>query len=380
MIAFQGNMCYDNLVSGGNFMNVHIKTQERNYGIDLLRLVSALYVLVLHVLIHGGLYGATTADTHQNYLCRFLVIFCFPTIDIFGLISGYVGYRDTEKSASLSGYLYLWFGVVFYSVAMCAVYMILFPGSATWTDFLSMFFPLNKNLYWYFSAYSLVYFLSPLLNKFVSTTPDNTLKKYFFLIFFVVVPLEFANDAFAMADGYSAMWLLILYLMGAIMKKTGLFSRISSIVLILGILAFDFAYFYLGTRYTYINHFIFNFSLEPSRTHVMPLYLASAIAHVLVFSRMRFHPILQKVIAFAASAAFFIYIVNVQNTFWVHFMMNRFAHWAYSSAAGLLVRTGGFALVFMTAVVVIDYIRRKLFCLLGVQKWCKKISRLLWFR
>ena len=111
---------------------------QRNYGIDLLRLVAAFYVIVLHTVNQGGIYEACDSLSYQNNLCRLLMIFSICAVNIFGIISGYVGYRDTKSSASLSGYLTLWFSVVFYSVIICAVYMFLLPGYVTVNDLIQM--------------------------------------------------------------------------------------------------------------------------------------------------------------------------------------------------------------------------------------------------
>lgn len=355
-------------------MNTHEKNQQRNYGIDLLRLVAAFYVVVLHVMCQGGLYGATALYSYQNYIARLLLIFCFCAVNIFGIISGYVGYRETEKPASLSGFLQLWLSVVFYGAVICGGYMLFHPGTASWQDLVSMFFPLTKNLYWYFSAYSLVYFLGPYLNRFLRSASDAALKRCFFLICFVIVPLECLKSAFSMAGGYSALWLLILYLLGGIMKKTGIGSHISSAIAALSILMLDLASFYLGIRLPETRFFIFDITFEVSFSHITPVYLASAILHVILFSRLRFRPWIQKLIAFAAPAAFYIYIANVQDTFWKHFMTNRFIPWASGSPAGILVRTVAFSAVFVMAVILADPFRRKLFRLLGVKAWCQKLS------
>ena len=64
---------------------------ERNYGIDLLRLVSMFLVVLLHATAiprRNAEAGTIIYDT--VYLLRTL---SFPCVDIFAIISGYVGWK-----------------------------------------------------------------------------------------------------------------------------------------------------------------------------------------------------------------------------------------------------------------------------------------------
>lgn len=350
---------------------------QRNYGIDLLRLIAAFYVVLLHVLYQGGLFDAVTPYSFQDYICRMILIFSFCAVNIFGIISGYVGYRETNSIGSFSNYLTLWLTVVFYGVVITLAFMFISPGVVTGRDLCSVFFPLTKGLYWYFSAYTLVFFVTPYLNRIICQMSDKSLRRVFCLICFVIVPIEYMGKSFGMADGYSAMWLINLYLVGAIIKKTGIGCNISSFTAILAICAINIILFYLNLKTPNMSFFIFHFCFELNYSYITPFYLASAFFHFILFSRFKFHRFGQALISFAAPAAFSVYIANVQESFWVYYMKDRFAHWAASSPAGLLVRVVGFSIVFVLIVVLVDYFRRKLFQLLRVRHWGKNISRVL---
>lgn len=378
ILAFSPGICYDNFdFFGGVVLYTQRNVRQRNYGIDLLKLVAAFYVVLLHTMIQGGVYPATVPYSYQHYVCRLILMCSFCSVNIFGIVSGYVGYRTEEKPASLTGYLQLWCSVVFYGILVCGIYMVILPEAVTWLDLVTMCFPLSKNLYWYFSAYTLVYFVSPYLNTILNLSSDKTLKKWFFLICLVIVPLEYLKEAFSLAGGYSAMWLLILYLLGAIMKKTGIGSRIPAAAAIVFIIILNFCCFLFSIVLPHVRIFIFDLSFELSLSYVTPFYVASAIAYVIAFSRFRFRPILQKIIAAAAPASLFIYIVNVQRDFWTYFMENRFTSWASGSPAGVAARTIVFSAAFVLAVVFLDIFRRKLFRLLGVQALCQRLSGFL---
>lgn len=347
---------------------------QRNYGIDLLRLVAAFYVIILHTLNYGGVYHAAAPNSYQELLCRFLLVVSFCAVNIFGIISGYVGYREPLKNISYSGYLPLWLTVVFYYLLFCAIYWFILPEAVTVRDLAMAFTPVTSDLHWYFSAYTVVYFFSPFLNRLLYASSEKELKLLFLLICFVLVTVEYIGHPFAFEGGYSAIWLLLLYLVGGIMKKTGIGSRLPASAAFFLIIVIDICFFYIGLKRPALTVFLFELSLDVRYSYVMPVYVATALLHVILFSKLTFCTALQKIIKFSAPAAFSVYIANTTPLFWDNFMPNRFAPWGTCSPAGILVRTLVFAFVYVAAVIIVDFFRQKLFCLLGVQKWVRKRS------
>ncbi len=112
-------------------------------------------------------------------------------------------------------------------------------------------------------------------------------------------------------------------------------------------------------------------------TYISPFFLAAAILHVLVFAKMHIPICIQKIISFAAPAAFAVYIVNVQECIWVYFMKDRFIHWSAGSPAGIIVRTCSFALLFILAVVLSDFCKRRLFHFLKISHCLQKLENAL---
>lgn len=351
-----------------------VSVSQRNYGIDLLRLVAAFYVIILHTINQGGIYEATADYSYQNLISRMLLIVSYCAVNIFGLISGYVGYREPLKKTSYAGYLPLWLTVVFYGVMYAGVYMILIPGAVTSQTLLQAFFPVTCNLYWYFSSYSLVFLFAPFLNKIIYHSSERELRQLFFLIIGMIAVIEFVNNSFDMDHGYSAHWLILLYLLGGIMKKNGIGNNLSIPAALGGILVLDIGFLLIGLKYPELPLLVFTLNFNFLRTYITPFYLGAAILHVILFSKFRFPGWINKVIAFAAPAAFSVYIVNTNPLFWVHFMEDRFVSWAGGSPVGIAGRTILFSLGFVLAVVIIDFFRQQLFRLLGVHTWAKKLS------
>lgn len=69
---------------------------ERNYGIDTLRLIAMLGIVILHVLSHGG--GIRNTAENNYWISTLLRIIVFPAVNCYGIISGYVCYREDEKN------------------------------------------------------------------------------------------------------------------------------------------------------------------------------------------------------------------------------------------------------------------------------------------
>lgn len=81
--------------------NLIDRNSGRNYGIDLLRIVAMMMIPLLHVLGHGGILGTLTPlETHYE-IAWFLEIACYCAVNVYALISGYVGYGRKQKYANL---------------------------------------------------------------------------------------------------------------------------------------------------------------------------------------------------------------------------------------------------------------------------------------
>lgn len=347
----------------------------RNSGIDLLRILAAFYVIVIHSVEQGGILGATEIRSYQFYACQALSAVSFCAVNIFGLISGYVGYSETEKPLNIAGYITLWLEVVFYGAAIALIWRILQPGSVTPAEIIAMCFPLKNSLYWYFSAYTGVFFLSPLMNSGVRHCSRRTLLGLLIGIVLVFSPLETLSGCFSANGGYSTLWLLLLYIVGAIMKKYRIGEKLHPMAVLGCFLVTEGCIFLLGCADpTVLGWRPDAFSLPLSK-YTFPLYLIAAMLLLVLFARFTFPGVIRKLIAFAAPGSFAVYLVNVQRQVWLLGMQGRFRHWAASSPVGILVKVLAFSLAFTAAVLVIDYFRQRLFRLLPIRTVLERLNR-----
>ena len=99
-------------------------TSSRNYGIDLLRIVSMLMVVILHVLGQGGVLK-TSAPLSVGYeIAWFLEIMCYCAVNCYALISGYVGVGSKFKYSNIVN---IWLQVIWYSVGIAFVAALVSP-------------------------------------------------------------------------------------------------------------------------------------------------------------------------------------------------------------------------------------------------------------
>ena len=89
--------------------------KDRNYGIDLLRLVLMYMVCILHVLGHGGVLNAVTPGTAKYIVYWLLEIISYCAVDAFALISGYTS--KLQPHQKYDKIVNMWFQVFFYSIA-----------------------------------------------------------------------------------------------------------------------------------------------------------------------------------------------------------------------------------------------------------------------
>ena len=345
-------------------LHVSSTPPRRNIGIDLLRVVAAFYVLVLHILLQGGILGACRLGSYQQLISKALFLWCFCAVNLFGIISGYVGYTNEERPFRLAGYVRLWLEVVFYNVFFTLLTLWWNPGIAEPKDLLQAFFPVMSKAHWYFSSYTYLFFLIPILNAGIRHCDNGLLRLLFCLILLMLVPMEAMSGTMDSSGGYTAIWLVFLYVIGAILKKTELLSRLPTAALLAAIPALTLVSYILNTHYFWLELPGFRFDNTVTEKYVFPCHVFSAVAYVLLFARLRFGKLAQRLIALAAPGAFAVYLINTQRFVWDEYMYDHFVSWAGHSPVGIVLWVVLAALGFTLVSLAIDWLRQWLFRLL----------------
>lgn len=183
-------------------------------------MLAMFMVVVLHILNLGGVLNASTRFTSQYEAGWLLESAAFCAVDVFALVSGYVWVSAKYRYRNI---IELWLQVLFYTISITVLFWFFVPSSVSLLEWVKAFFPVMFNQYWYFSSYFALFLFIPLLNLILAKMEKTQLKigLGMILLFFSGVQTLFYSDAFGTNDGYSAIWLMILYLVGGYIRKYG---------------------------------------------------------------------------------------------------------------------------------------------------------------
>lgn len=347
---------------------------KRNYGIDLLRIVSMLMVVILHILGQGGVLKSSQILSSQYEVACFLEMACYCAVNCYALISGYVG---VDSKFKLSNIAYIWLQVIFYSVGIAALFAYFIPEVYI-NDVFEGFLPVTKNLYWYFTAYFCIFFFMPFFNKAIQNMSEKQLKYIgvcIFIIFSIMQTLA-KREVFYTNCGYSALWLALLYVLGGIIKKTEFLSKVKNYWLAL--------IYLLCIVITWVEKYVIDYlnqasPVEPERvgwlvSYISPTILISAIVLVVLFSKIKTGNVSAKLIAFFAPLSFGVYLIHVQKHIWIYVMKERFIWLAEYNATVIILAVLGYAVAIFLACIVIEFVRDLLFKLLKIKQSLQKIE------
>lgn len=350
---------------------------ERNYGIDLLRIISMFFVVILHCLGQGGILQSVATNSIQYKFAWFIEICAYCAVNIFALISGYVSYTDKEKKVKYSNYINIWLQIVFYGLLVTLIFDIINPLLVSTKDYLIVLFPFTNNLYWYFTAYTGLFAIIPFLNNGIRSCSNKTMKKVFIIIITFFSIINIVTNSFNLNGGYSFVWLVLLYILGASIKKCNIGKNLKNYQCIIAVLCLCFiTYLYkiYGLKISILNLKITrNFLVS----YTSPTILAIAILYVINFSKLKFNNFSKRIIKFAAPSAFTIYILNNHRLIWDHIMENLFVNISNQSIIKIFICITGFASLFVIISILLDKIRILLFNKIHIKTLVDKIDNLL---
>ncbi|MBQ8835468.1 MAG: acyltransferase [Oscillospiraceae bacterium] len=349
--------------------------QERNMGIDVLRAVAMFFVICQHILVQGSVTAAAEVGSGKYYFMQFLQVLVYCAVNIYGLTTGYLLCR---KPFRLSRLVKLWLTTVFWSVAVSCVFFVLVPESRTFSEMVSMFLPILRGRYWFFTAYFVVMLVSPVLNVVIQNLSRRQFQLLFaalFLIFGVVPICSLGYDVLRITTGHHFSWMIVLYLIGGYLRvyppavpvpKKHLWLLgywISAAVHLLYILAVNLA----G-----LNSFT-NLML----TYPSPLILAEAICLLQYCKDLPLKPdgLPGKLVRFIAPGVYSVYVIHVHPlVFWNKNIISAFRAWDSWNGIQVLGAILLTAFAVFTVCILLDALRQRLFRLLHIDQLAEKLS------
>ena len=345
--------------------------KEKNYGIELLRILAILFVLILHILGRGWIYPYTgssivTSEHAGNYAAAWtLEAAAFGAVDLVALISGFVGLYSSFR---FKKWLRLWVLVVFWGVFEFFLFdkcVFLFQGFndllrliiptvqptveryvATWDNYKDVIFTIGTKQFWYFNMYTLLFVFMPVLNEGLKKLGKRQLAVMSFVLFAAASVYKTAlnKDLFVMGGGYSAMWLIIMYVIGATAKKyydDGF--RPSKILCALGF----FVCVGISVGFRFWFDYLYSIHPEEEKYHELndilisytgPFVIIGCVLLLLLFMQINLRTKAgKKITLFFSAASFGIYIIHVHTAIWDNFLQGRFREYAYEPTWKMLL-------------------------------------------
>ena len=317
--------------------------EQRNRGIDLLRMTAMWMVVILHILNKGGVLAAAAPLSAGQGTARLLETAAYCAVNCYGLISGYVG---VQRRFRYSGALALWLRVAFYTLGITAVFACLMPGSVNGDRVLRAFFPMLFRQYWYVTAYFGMCLFIPFFNLLLNRLSKGQLRllALSIVLVFSVLPTLRQKDVFLTDNGYSVLWLSCLYLLGGVLRLCGRqTSRHPA---------------YRGAIYAGC---------------VLATWLVR-LALVLCFAELNIGPRFGRFIESVSPLAFSVYLIHAHPLIWEHWLAGRFAFLAdkppLSLAAGVLGAAFGIYAVCSLA----DLLRACLFRIFRIKAFSQRLE------
>lgn len=356
-----------------------MKQNTRNHGIDLLRIVAMSFVVLLHQLLKsGGLEFTENMSVYRSYWLFEVV--AYGAVNMFAIISGYAGYRDTEKERKWSSLLSVWAQAVFYGVIISLVFKLSGTASISWHDVAMNAFPISTNRYWYLTSYVGLFVLMPIIDSAVRTMSNDKLiaTSAAMLVFFSVIEV-FTGADFQTLGGYSVIWLSIMYFFGATIKKCGFEEKITTGKCILAAAALVLITWLSKIFPIDFNVFGQMFKINDNTlvSYCSPTIIAISVLFVLIFSRLRISEKVGETISTLSSGAFAAYLINTDPNVWAYILPWQAPYMGEKSTLWLLATSIIFCVLFVAASIAIDLMRAKLFKIARIDRLLALPDRLL---
>ncbi len=354
--------------------------QERNYGLDLLRMVCMFLIVNLHVLSPGGAMARVQGNEGTYYACWFLETCAYCAVDCYGILSGYVGITSKHRPARL---LELWLNVFFYSAGITLICWITAPQLLMEDSLWKAIFPVSWGTYWYFSAYAGLFIVMPYLNKLVNALDEKERKRMalgMFLLFCVstAVPKVNQSDFLSLVGGYSFIWLVVLYLFGACIRTCSFrrWKKYQYLIAYFALTTFSWAFKIVVENYTRKIYGEPKFG-RMFTGYTTPTIFLAAVCLFLIFENVKIRSgALRKVIMTASPLAFSVYIIHTHPMVWENLIKGISAKHAFDAWWAALLAVLGISLCIYISCSLIDFIRKKIFDICGVRKITERICTL----
>ncbi len=340
---------------------------NRNYGIDILRSVSMLMIVMLHILGVGGILAGTAPGSGSYNSAWVLESLCMCAVNCFGLVSGYVVSTGRYRGGRLFS---LWLRVVAEGLLVTALFAFFGTAPVEKSSWISSLLPVTKNVYWYFTAYFALFFFIPYINKMIASLSKVAFRSLAtgIVMVFCFAGNTFGTDIFFVHGGYSFLWLLCLYILGAYMRTIPINQKIHWAWFAAAFVAFSVLAFIGKTI----------LEKESLLNYNSPFILFSAAALLLLFRRIKVKGKFKiRTIGMLTRTSFGVYIIHTNPLVWNRILAGSFAGLAQLPIPLMIGSVILAAAVIYALGTVLDWCVEKFFKLIRVDALERAFEKLL---
>lgn len=348
-------------------MEISQMKANRNHGIDLLRVILSFCVITIHVLYYGGFRTHADPSNPGFFILWFMGVAINCTVNCFAIMSGFLLY---DRPVRYTGVFRLLLAILFHGILITILFWLFAPSTVTKEHWLQAFLPISENQFWYFTSYFGAFFFFPVLSngmRLLSKKQANLLI-ISMIVVFSVLPTLTGSDPFRLNLGYSVLWLMVLFCIGAYLKRfegTLLHSKQVLIliwagcILITGVDAVFSALYPDSDRISLLDY-------------TSPTVVVSAIAVVQLFASIQIPKWLQKVSGILALSTFGIYLLHEHPLVRQNLILDKFVSVLALPVINQLLAVFAIVIVIWSACFILEFARQRIFHFLRIDALLKK--------
>lgn len=287
--------------------------KTRNSNFEVVRIMS-MYLIVL-----GHFYWETNWDfTKTNILLRTGIQHLWfggkLGVDLFVLISAF--FLFSRKEIKYVSLIKLWGQVLFYSVGISIFVKLFMNMNVGWKELVKSFIPISTGMYWFVTAYVVMYLLAPYINIFL----DSLSKKEFQFLLLLLLFIYFFGTTFQnQAIGFKfdeASTIIGVYPFGCYIRKYKKdIEKISFLKLLITAMTMNIILFFSAFCINYVNYLnktiqANDHSFDRFYGAASPFQIICSICILCIFVKMKPHYI--KSVNLFSKSVFGVYLFHCQ--------------------------------------------------------------------
>ena len=304
----------------------------------------------------------------------------YTSVNIFGLLSGYIKINRVQHNASLIKIVLQTAFWCFLITAICA----LFAGQRSLMDLIKNAFPFTGERLWYITCYCFVFLCAPYLNAFAEKISISSYKKLLIILavlMSLITTVCFKDLFHVVSNGYSAGWLIYMYLLGGYFRKYGFWDKASktkiALLLCLGICLI------VASKYAF-EIVLSKMGLNTNKSWIFyyyssPLTLLNSICIFYLFVNGNWKDnVFGKVLTWLSTVSLGVYVIHAHPYSLDHILIGNNLTWVVKDnpILTLLIMIGAIIGICF-GLGVLEWLRQKFFKLCRVDKWTKRMGERL---